>query len=176
MDDEDVESEEGELISRAPTQEDVVALCRALNELGVRYVIVGGFAIINAGYPRTTGDVDVMIDASLANEAKVFQALEFLPDKVVRELKPGEVSQYVVVRVCDEIVVDLMASASGIDYAEASLHTVTRVIDGVSIPFASPKLLWRMKSKTYREKDAADLVFLREHYSKEIFGEDGMGS
>jgi hypothetical protein len=89
----------------------------------------------------------------------------------VRELKVGEVSQYVVVRVCDEIVVDLMASASGIEYAEAILETVVRVIDGVGIPFASPKLLWRMKVNTHREKDKADLVFLRQHYANEIFGE-----
>jgi hypothetical protein len=89
----------------------------------------------------------------------------------VRELKAGEVSQYVVVRVCDEIVVDLMASALGIEYAEAILETVVRVIDGVAIPFASPKLLWRMKVNTHREKDKADLVFLRQHYANEIFGE-----
>lgn len=30
----------------------------------------------------------------------------------------------------------------------------------VPIPFASPRLLWRMKAVTHREKDALDLVFL----------------
>jgi hypothetical protein len=160
MDDEDVEAGEGELISRAPTQEDVVNLCRTLNEMGVKYLVVGGFAIIHSGYPRSTGDVDLLMETSAENE--------------VRELKAGEVSQYVVVRVCDEIVVDLMASASGIGYAEASLETVVRVIDGVAIPFASPKLLWRMKVNTHREKDKADLVFLKQHYGAEIFGE-GLG-
>jgi hypothetical protein len=68
-----------------------------------------------------------------------------------------------------EYVVDLMASASGIDYAEASRDTVVRVIDGVAIPFASPRL-WRMKVNTHREKDAGDLLFLRQHYAQEIFG------
>jgi hypothetical protein len=114
------------------------------------------------------------METSAENEARMFKALEVLPDKAVRELKAGEVSQYVVVRVCDEIVVDLMASASGIGYAEASLETVVRVIDGVAIPFASPKLLWRMKVNTHREKDKADLVFLKQHYGAEIFGE-GLG-
>lgn len=165
------ETIEGELISRAPTQEDLVALCQELNRLGVRYLVLGGFAIINSGYPRTTGDVDIMIDTSPENEAKTYAALEILPDKAVKELKPGEVSQYTVVRVCDEITVDLMASASGITYDEASKDIVTRVINGVSIPFASPKLLWRMKVNTHREKDAPDLLFLRQHYAKEIFGD-----
>ena len=164
---------EGEF-SRPPSVEDLVELCRELNERGVRYLVVGGFAIRNAGYPRETGDVDLLMETSVENEARMYEALEVLPDKAVRELKAGEVSQYVVVRVCDEIVVDLMASASGIEYAEASLETVVRVIDGVAIPFASPKLLWRMKVNTHREKDKADLVFLRQHYGAEIFGE-GLG-
>jgi hypothetical protein len=41
---------------------------------------------------------------------------------------------------------------------------VIRGIQGVPIPFASPRLLWRMKRKTYREKDLADLIFLRQQY------------
>ena len=46
-------------------------------------------------------------------------------------------------------------------YAEAAKDVVVREIQGVAIPFASPRLLWRMKVVTHREKDAADLVFLR---------------
>jgi hypothetical protein len=42
----------------------------------------------------------------------------------VRELRPGELQQYNVVRVGDEILVDLMRSAGGIDYAEASKNVV----------------------------------------------------
>jgi hypothetical protein len=38
---------------------------------------------------------------------------------------------------------------------------VIRELDGVSIPFASPELLWRMKGRTHREKDRGDLQFLR---------------
>ena len=34
------------LISRPPTQEDLVALCRELNQRGAKYVVVGGLAII----------------------------------------------------------------------------------------------------------------------------------
>jgi hypothetical protein len=41
----------------------------------------------------------------------------------------------------------------------------TRDVDGVLIPFASPRLLWRMKSVTGREKDAADLIFLRQWFA-----------
>ena len=64
--------------------------------------------------------------------------------------------------IADEIVVDLMHSASGVDYAGAEKDIVIRDVGGVSIPFASPELLWRMKRTTHREKDKLDLVFLRQ--------------
>ena len=66
----------------------------------------------------------------------------------------------------DEILVDLMRSAGGIDYAEAAKDVVVHDVDGVPIPFASPRLLWRMKAVTRREKDAPDLVFLRQWFAQ----------
>jgi hypothetical protein len=166
MDDEanDSDCPEGELAPRLPEEADLVALCRELNALGARYLVCGGFAIIRAGYPRVTSDIDLLVDMDLANEAKVFQALEIFPDKAVRELEPGDVAKYVVCRVSDEVLVDLMGSASGIEYAEAAREVVVREVDGVAIPFASPQLLWRMKRHTHRAKDQPDLLFLRQWF------------
>ena len=155
-----------ELEPRPPAEADLVALCRALNERGACYVVIGGFAVIAAGLPRVTGDIDLMVAVDPENEARVFSALSTLPDNAVRELKPGELQQYNVIRVADEILVDLMRSAGGIEYAEAAKDVVVREIQGVPIPFASPRLLWRMKVITHREKDAADLVFLRYWFAE----------
>ena len=154
----------GNLVPRDPSLEDLVNLCRELNALHANYVVVGGFAIRASGYPRHTGDVDLLVASDLENEARVFKALETLPDHAVKQLDPGDVAKYLVVRVADEILVDLMASASGIDYAEASKSVIIREVGGVPIPFASPELLWRMKRHTHREKDAPDLLFLRKWF------------
>ena len=155
-----------DLESREPTVEDLRDLCRELNQRAAKYVIVGGFAMRAANYNRRTMDVDMIVAADLENEAKVFAALSTLPDNAVRELQPGELQQYNVIRVGDEILVDLMRSAGGIDYAEAAKDVVIREVDGVPIPFASPRLLWRMKVVTHREKDAGDLVFLRHWFAE----------
>lgn len=152
---------QNELESREPTVEDLRDLCRELNQRGAQYIVIGGFAMRAANYNRTTMDIDLMVAAGLENETKVFSALSTLPDNAVRELKPGELQKYNVVRIGDEILVDLLRSAAGIDYAEASKDVVTREVDGVPIPFASPRLLWRMKVATHREKDTDDLLFLR---------------
>jgi hypothetical protein len=106
-------------------------------------------------------DVALLVDADLANEAKVFSALSTLSDNAVRELR-----KYTVIRVADEILVDLMRTAGGVDHAEASTDIVLRQVEGVPIPFASPRLLWRMKSGTHRAKDAADLEFLRHWFAE----------
>jgi len=129
--------ETGELIPRDPSVEDLVSLCRELHAQGAKFMVVGGFSIRAAGYGRHTTDIDILIDADLENEARVYEALATLPDGCVRELKAGEVEKYTVVRVADEILVDLMAKASGIGYAEAAKSTVVHEINGVPIPFAS---------------------------------------
>jgi len=129
------------------------------------FLVGGGFALILAGYARTTGDIDILIDTHLENEARVYEALATLPDGCARELEPGEVEKYSVVRVANEILVDLMAKASGIDYAEAAQSMVIHEIDGVPIPFASPELLWRMKCRAGREKDRGDIEFLRQYFA-----------
>ncbi len=155
-----------DLASREPTVEDLRLLCRALNERGAHYLIIGGFALRAAGYVRTTMDVDLLVADDPDNEAKVYSALSTLPDNAVRELQPGDLRRYNVIRVADEILVDLMRSAGGIAYAEAAKEIVTHDIDGVPVPFASPRLLWRLKIVTHREKDAGDLFFLRQWFAE----------
>ncbi|MDX2080114.1 MAG: nucleotidyltransferase [Terrimicrobiaceae bacterium] len=159
------DAETGELTPRPPEKGDFLGLCRELNARECAYVIVGGFAVIQAGLPRTTGDIDILMDASLENERRVFEALATLPDGCVRELEPGDVAKYTVVRVADDVLVDLMASASGITYEEAVKDVVMHEIDGVAIPFASPGLLYRMKRRSGREKDRGDIYFLEQWFA-----------
>jgi hypothetical protein len=147
-------------------QADVAALCRALNQRGAHYIVIGGFAIIATGFPRVTGDIDLLVAADAENERKVFSALSTLPDNAVRDLQPGELRQYNVIRVADEILVDLMISAGGIDYAEAAKDVAMRELEGVLIPFASPRLLWRMKAVTHRTKNQSDLAFPRHWFAE----------
>lgn len=149
------------LEAREPSTEDLAFLCERLNEAGARYLILGGFAMRAAGYDRRTMDIDVLVDVSGDNEARVIAALSLLSDGAARELVPGDIAEYVVIRVADEIVVDLMQSASGFDYATAAADVVHHRVGSVDVPFASPALLLRMKEGSVREKDRADAAFLR---------------
>ena len=141
MGDETPNGSSGEAVPRPPTLKDLALLCAELNRLGARYVVVGGLAINQAGYNRVTEDVDLLVETTPDNEAKVIQALLILPDRAAAELQPGEIGQYGVVRVGDEILVDLMRSGCGVDYAQAARDAIVHEIDGVPVPFASPPTL-----------------------------------
>lgn len=147
------------LESRTPTLDDLVAICRSLNGCGARYLVVGGFAVIQHGYLRTTGDIDILLADDPDNQDRVKRALEILPDQAVREIAADDLRDWVVVRVADEVVVDLMTRACGISYAEAQPEIQVFTINDVRIPFASPRLLLRTK-QTHRDKDREDRFFL----------------
>jgi PleD family two-component response regulator len=152
---------------RTPEEDDLVKLCAALNDRGALYIVVGGIAVNQQGFLRATEDIDLLLESSKSNQESVLRALEVLPDKAVLEVNEGDLDEFTVVRVADEVVVDLMLSTCGIVYDEAKAEIEAKEIRGVSIPFASAKLLLRMK-QTYREKDIADRLFLEEKLRSEF--------
>ena len=75
--------------------------------------MVGGFAINRLGFVRATEDIDLLIARDLANQTLVKRALEILPDRAIRELGDEDIAQWVVVRVNDDITIDLMETENG---------------------------------------------------------------
>ena len=145
--------------AREPQVEDLARICRALNDAAARYVLIGGFAVIARGGGRTTKDIDFLIDPAADNIARVRQALRVLEDKAVDEVADDDVARYAVVRVADEVVVDLMGMACGVNYEEAAKDAELLTIGGVAIPVASVATLIRTKN-TIRPSDAADRRYL----------------
>ena len=43
---------------RLPDTDDLLFLCRRLNEAGAKYIVVGGFAVIQHGFARATEDIN----------------------------------------------------------------------------------------------------------------------
>ena len=146
---------------RFPTLDDLLFLCRCLNEAGAKYLVIGGWAVIQHGFDRTTSDVDLLVEAGPDNFQRLRQAMLKLPDGAIREVQPNDLDEFVVVRVGDEFVVDLMIRSCGIEYNEASRDIEWIKVRDVVIPFANAQLLLRTK-QTQREKDALDRAFLAE--------------
>jgi hypothetical protein len=146
--------------TRPPERSDLLQVCAELNRLGAKYIVIGGLAMNELGLVRVTEDIDLLLEPSPENQQRVREALRVLPERAIDELGPEEdLREWVVVRVNDEITVDLMTAACGVVYAEGEDDLITRTIGGVEIPFASRNLMIRLKQGN-REKDRIDLEYL----------------
>jgi hypothetical protein len=149
----------GERYSRVPTLEDLAKLCSNLNRFQVKYVVIGGFAVIRHGYIRATADIDLLVEDSPANVHRLRTALAYLPDAEAHQISDTDLAQYRVVRVAGEIAVDLLAKACEVTYALAESHIQYDEIHGVVIPFLNPEMLIETKQGV-RAKDVQDRQFL----------------
>jgi len=62
-----------------------------LDESGVRFVVVGGLAVVIQGYARLTADIDLVIDLEPAN---VRRAVDALTARGLRPLLPVDASDF----------------------------------------------------------------------------------
>jgi len=122
-------------------------------------MIVGGHACILHGLVRTTEDVDILVEESEDNYRRVIEALSEMEDGAARELTPQDFQDNVVVKVADEVEVDISRRAWKVAYVDAKDSICYAEIDGVRIPYAGLKSLIASK-ETYREQDRADLLRL----------------
>ena len=112
------------------------------------------------GFNRATEDIDLLVDKVPSNISLLKKAQSILPDNAVREVINTDIEEYGVVRVADEVVVDLMGSACGIDFKSAESQIEWHELEGVKIPFASAELMLKTK-QTLREKDEIDCLYLK---------------
>jgi predicted nucleotidyltransferase len=70
---------------------DVEAILRALNDANVRYLIVGGLAVVAHGYVRYTADVDIVLELESENVLRGMNALSAIG---YRPLVPVDPEQF----------------------------------------------------------------------------------
>jgi predicted nucleotidyltransferase len=148
-----------EEFSRPATLEDLKALIRALNEQGVDYLLIGGYALFVHGYHRSTTAIDVLVPASEEAGRKVREALMVLPDQVARDIDPAWFEEGENIRVADEFVVDIMLKAGGETYDTLKQHAETIDLDGLPIRTVNLEGLLRTK-QSMRDKDIADRAII----------------
>ena len=137
----------------------LLTVCRLLNAGGVRYVVVGGFALALHGAIRATKDVDVLIEPTLENARRALEALAGLSYGVARELDPATVITKPITIIGDDPRVDLLTLAWSVRYADAEPTMLRLRIEDVEVPVADLDTLIRSKS-TGRLQDRADVETL----------------
>ncbi len=143
------------------TKSRLATVCGLLNEAGVKYVVVGGFAVALHGVVRATKDIDILIEPTLENAERALKALEGLTFGISRELDPSEVVAKPITIIGDDPRVDLLTLAWSVRYPDAAPKAQRVEIDGVEIPFADLDTLIRTK-QTDRFQDKADVENLEQ--------------
>jgi predicted nucleotidyltransferase len=92
-------------------QAPLLRVCSLLNKHDAKYLIVGARACWLHGYVRATSDVDILIPEDLENHKRIIAALSELEDRVAAELTPQDFVDNIVVKVADEVEVDVSTRA-----------------------------------------------------------------
>lgn len=132
-----------------------------LNGAGVRYVLVGGIALIRHGVVRATRDVDAIIAGDAENIARVRSLIDAWPatrpdgSAVPEELiAPGRTINLAT----PHGDLDLLAErALPLSFEELSARAEVRRVDGIEAPICSLADLVALKRLAGRERDLVDL-------------------
>ena len=122
-------------------------LLRDLNAAGVRYLIVGGYAVMVHTEPRYTKDLDLWIEPVEPNARKLFAALaEF--GAPTQDIHPSDFTEpEVFFQIGMEPVrIDIMTSVTGLDFVPAWERRVMVDFGGESAPVLCRADVARRKS------------------------------
>ncbi len=145
-----------------PLNKDLREFAALLSSHRVEFLIVGAYAVAFHGYPRYTGDLDILIRPDGENARRVLQALtQFgfgsLGIRVDDLALPGKVVQLGV----SPNRIDLVTSITGVSFEEAWASREPADLDGVAVFFIGRAPLLRNKESTGRAKDLGDAEELR---------------
>ncbi len=144
-----------------PLPEDWRAFIESLNSHGVEYLVVGAVALAHHGFPRYTGDLDVLVHNTPENGRRVEVALAAfgLDSLGLKAADFGESYRVIQIGVAPNRI-DLLTSITGVTFQEAWADRIEAVVDGVPVNFISRQALVRNKRLTGRAQDKADLEAL----------------
>lgn len=145
--------------SRPATLEDLKLLLRSLEQHGVEYLLIGGYALAAHGYQRATTDIDLLVPATAQAGQRVKEALMVLPDRVARDIAPEWFEEGENIRVADAFVVDIMLNANGQTFDTLRRYAQTIDLEGIAVRTVSLEGLLLTK-QTMREKDVADRIII----------------
>jgi hypothetical protein len=101
-------------------------------------------------------DVDILVPEDLDNHARIIAALSELEDHAAAELQPRDFVENVVVKVADEVEVDVSTRAWKVSYSDAIGTSLSVIINGVKIPYLDRNTLIKSKT-TERAQDKVDV-------------------
>lgn len=136
-----------------------------LNTCKVKYVLVGGYAVIYHGYNRTTGDLDIYVERSIKNYnllCKAFKNFGLALFDMTEENFLDESTFEVFTFGNPPVSIDIITSLKGVLFSQALALSQIGTIDNISVRVLHKNGLIEAKTKSGRAKDLADIEMLNE--------------
>jgi len=138
-----------------------------LNTHNVQYLIVGGYAIAFHSRPRFTDDIDIWIKASQENAVNVLHVLESFGFPT-EGITPDDLSTH------EKILqlglppqrIDILTSIDGVDFPDAWNNRIDGRFADIPVFILSLEDLMKNKIASARDKDLADLQWIKKYSGK----------
>jgi hypothetical protein len=128
----------------------------------VKFLVVGAYAMGAYGYPRSTGDIDIWVENSLANSKIIYKSLSEFGAPVSNINKKTFTERNIIFQIgIAPRRIDIITHIDGVNFTKAFKSKKYIFIERLKIPFLSKKDLIKNKKSTGREKDVIDLNYLK---------------
>jgi predicted nucleotidyltransferase len=144
-------------------QQDFKELFRSLNENEVKYLLIGGYAVVIYGYVRNTNDIDIAVSNDPKNAEKLVRALTefgFAESALSKELFLQKDS---LVRMgVEPNKIEILNYLDGLDFENAYKRRKNLQVEDIEISVISLEDLIANKKTVGRLKDLADIEELEQ--------------
>ncbi len=138
-------------------------LLQIFNDQNVRYLVIGGYAVVQYAEPRFTKDLDVLISTDIANAEAVYNSLrEFGAPLTGLTSKDFSEEGFFFQIGVSPIRVDVLMGIPGVDFEDCWNRRVEVDFDGLNVIFISKNDLIISKRAAGRPQDLIDADLLSE--------------
>ena len=142
---------------------DIVELIETLNKHGVKFILIGGYAVIHYAEPRYTKDIDFLVGADADNAKSLVAALsEFgIPkDQIRQELFEEEGNFFKFGHPPWRI--DLITSVKGASFDEIYDRSQVQEVGEIELRIIAKEDLIKLKELAGRPQDLLDVEILKK--------------
>jgi hypothetical protein len=143
----------------------------SLNSHQVRYVVIGGTAAVLHGVPRATFDLDILIEATLANAERLLGALREAEFGTALLINSAELLKHEITIFRDRYRIDVQTSTPGLQFEDAWKRRVEMFFGNESFWVVSKRDLVASKKAAGRKVDLEDVRLLELSDSADLASE-----
>lgn len=142
--------------------EDHLRLYKYLAKNKVRYLLIGGAAVVIYGVPRSTLDIDIAIAPDLRNAERLYKALEEAGFGTIHLTTAEKILENELTVLNDFIRLDILTKPKALDFEKAWKNRKIKKIKGIPVILASVPDIIRCKNAVGRITDKEDIKVLRK--------------